>query len=83
MTGRDLILYILENNLEDEQLVSNGKLLGFLTVEEMAARSNVGVATVNVWLLQHKLTGVLIGDKIYIPAWSNSPVESVGCMKGV
>ena len=36
MTGRDLIIYILENNLENEPVYKDGRLLGFLTVTEAA-----------------------------------------------
>lgn len=31
MTGRDLILYILMNNLEDEPVFEEGKFIGFVT----------------------------------------------------
>ena len=36
MTGRELIVYILQNHLEDEPIVNDGKILGLLTVEEAA-----------------------------------------------
>lgn len=38
MTGRDLILYILENHLEDEQVFEEGNLLGFITIIEAAEK---------------------------------------------
>ena len=38
MTGKDLIKYILENDLENEPIVQNGKILGFLSLEEAAVR---------------------------------------------
>ena len=43
MTGRDLICYILENNLENRSIVQNGKFCGFLTAEEAAVKFNVGI----------------------------------------
>jgi excisionase family DNA binding protein len=68
MTGKDLILYILQNDLEDEPVFKDGKLLGFVTAGEVAAKMDVGVATVYVWLHQKRLDGIFIGGKIYIPA---------------
>lgn len=67
MTGRELIIYILENGLEDEPVFENGKFIGFITAQEAAARMNVGVATVGVLLNQGLIEGVKIGDVIYIP----------------
>ena len=46
MTGRDLIIYILQNNLEDEEIFKDGKFIGFVTLNEAAVRLNVGVETV-------------------------------------
>ena len=41
MTGRDLIVYIMLNKLEDEQVFKDGKLLGFLTEAEAAEISDM------------------------------------------
>lgn len=68
MTGRELILYILSNGLEDEEVFKDGKFIGFLTAGEAAAKMNVGVATIYVLVSQKKLSGVLVGDTLYIPA---------------
>lgn len=76
MTGRELILYILSNGLEDEPVVQNGKFVGFITAGEVAARLNVGLPTVYVWISQKKLDGVLIGDTMYIPANFKSPMAN-------
>lgn len=77
MTGRDLIIYIMTNGLEDEPVFKDGKLLGFLTVEEVAAKMSVGVATVNAWLLQQRLCHIRIENQIYIPADFNVKGETV------
>lgn len=77
MTGRELILYILENGLEDEQVVKNGKLIGFLTLGEFAAKTNVGTATVTAWIYQKRVPSVTIGDTIYIPATFKLTICSV------
>lgn len=68
MTGRDLIIYILSNNLEDRSIFEDGKLVGFITAGEAAEKMDVGVATIYVWLRQKRLLGLFIGDEVYIPA---------------
>lgn len=74
MTGRDLIVYILKNNLENEQVFKDGKFIGFITVDEAASKTNVGVATVYAWIQQGRLNGIFVGGKVYIPADFESPV---------
>lgn len=76
MTGRDLILYILRNNLENEQVFKDGKFIGFITIDEAAAKTNVGIATVNAWIKQGRTIGILVGDTIYIPADFESPMTN-------
>ena len=76
-TGRDLIIYILANNLEDKPIYKDGKLLGFVTIHEAAAIANVGVNTVFAWLQLGKIDGVVIGGEIFIPADFKSPLENV------
>ena len=66
MTGRDLIIYILENNLENEEIFKDGKMVGFLTVEEAAIKLKTTAATVNALFKLGKLPGFMIGDNIYI-----------------
>lgn len=77
MTGRDLIIYILSNGLEDEPIVKDGKLVGFMTVEEAACKMRVGVATIHVWIYQRQLDYISIGNTIYIPANSISPLKHI------
>lgn len=68
MTGRDLIIYILENNLENEPVFADDKLLGFMNVHEAALKFGVGSATIELWYKLKIIPGVEIGQKIYIPA---------------
>ena len=68
MTGRDLIVYILSNNLEDEPVFKDGKFIGFLTAGEAAEKLDVGVATIWALMAQQRLSGIQIGDVLYIPA---------------
>ena len=75
MTGRDLILYILSNNLEDEPVFNEGKLLGFMTVEEAAVKFDVGIATVKVWANFKAIPSIKLGDTFYIPSNAEPYVE--------
>ena len=81
MTGRDLIIYILENHLENEPIYDNGKVLGFITPMEAAAKFGVGLETVLVWIHQGSLDFVRIGDRLYIPMNAKRP-ERVSMSEG-
>lgn len=76
MTGRDLIIYILEHGLEDEQVFENGRFIGFMTVEEAAVQMKVGAMTIRLWVALGQLQGLTIGESLYIPADAKSPIES-------
>jgi hypothetical protein len=67
MTGRELILYILQNHLEDEPVVKNGRPLGLLTVPEMAAKLGVGASTIGAWVALDMMRVVRIGNTDFIP----------------
>ena len=68
MTGRDLIIYILKNHLEDVQIFENGKIPGYMTVEETAVKMKIGVESVKLLYQMKELKGIEIGDDIYIYA---------------
>ena len=65
MTGKDLIIYILQNDLENEELFSDGRFLGLLNAEETAARLETGAATVLLWYATGMLDGINIGGTIF------------------
>lgn len=67
MTGRDLIIYILENHLEDEELFKDGKLPGLMTYEEAAVKFGVGKETIIAWVKNRYLKAVTIYGNHYIP----------------
>ena len=75
MTGRDLILYILQNNLENEPVFKDGRFIGFFTVGEVAERLHVGVPTVLAWQALGKIECIPVRDMIYIPANSKKLTE--------
>jgi hypothetical protein len=66
MTGKELILYILQNNLEDEQISFENGFLDFITVNEAAAKYEVGPETVKIWFALKIIDGVQIGNEVYI-----------------
>lgn len=68
MLGRELILYILMNGLENEPVFKDGTFVGFLSAEQVAEQMDVGVATVYTWIYQKRLPGIVIGNIAYIPA---------------
>lgn len=68
MTGKDLIIYILTNNLENELVFDNGRFIGFITVGEAAAKMNVGTATIRAWIIQERIDSVQVGSEVLIPA---------------
>ena len=49
VTGREVMLYILQNNLENEIVIKNGLFVDFGNEEQVAARFKVGAATIKVW----------------------------------
>ena len=63
MTGRELIMFILVNNLEDTKLSLNDFVLSTV---EAAQKFNVGLATIRTWVLEEKINSVVIGDEVYI-----------------
>lgn len=65
MTGKELILYILQNNLENTVVLEDGFFVGFMNEEEAALKFNVGVATIRAWYSCKWLMGTKIGDSLY------------------
>lgn len=65
MTGKELILYILQNNLEDTVVLDGALFVGFMSIEEVAVKFNVGTATVKAWYDCRWLDGTKIGDTLY------------------
>lgn len=65
MTGKELILYILQNNLEDEIVIKDGMFIWLMSEDEAAAKFNVGVSTIRTWYTCKMLNGTKIGDHLY------------------
>jgi hypothetical protein len=65
MTGKELILYILQNNLENVVVLQDGFFVGFMTEGEAAVKFGVGVETIRAWYYCDMLKGTQIGDSLY------------------
>lgn len=81
MTGRELIVYILENKLEDEPVFEDGRLLGFMTAIEAAIKFDVGIATIYLWAGRDALPSVRIGEDLYIFANAQHPMKESSNVK--
>lgn len=69
MTGRELIMYILENHLEDEPVFQNGTFVGYVSDVKFAEMLGVGVATVRAWIMIGRIKdAIMIGDVMFVPA---------------
>ena len=65
MTGRELILYILQNNLENAVVLEDGFFIVFMTEDEAAVKFGVGTATIRAWYQCKMLKGTKFGDTLY------------------
>jgi hypothetical protein len=65
MTGKELILYILQNNLEDTIVLEDCFFVGFMTEEQAAVKFTVGIATIRAWYQCRMLEGTKYGDSLY------------------
>ena len=65
MTGKELILYILENDLENEVVIKDGVFIWLMDEKEAAVKFDVGVATIRAWYVCGQLDGTKIGDHLY------------------
>lgn len=71
MTGKDLIIYILQNNLENEPVFVNGRFIGFISVDEAAIKFGVGIETIKAWVELGYLKGTKVNDTFFIFANAN------------
>lgn len=73
MTGKDLIIFILQNNLEDVEFFTDGKIPGLMTVYEAAVKYGVGLATIWTWIERESVKSVKLGHDVYIYESSKDP----------
>lgn len=66
MTGRELIVYILENGLENDDIFKDGGIVGFIPVEKAAVKWGVGNQTVYAFILSDVIDWIQIGDTLMV-----------------
>lgn len=66
VTGRDLIVYILENRLEDKPIFENNTFIGFVLAEDVAVSLGVGIETVKAMYKLGYVDGVEINGELLI-----------------
>jgi hypothetical protein len=67
MTGKELIIYILQHNLENEEVIDKcGNIAGFMTMDDVAVECGVDTSTVKTWVALGALSGFRIGQVLYI-----------------
>ena len=78
MTGKDLIVYILRHDLENEVIFDNGifsKL--FYTCEEVAVNFGVGTSTVRGWHMLGMIQGYDMNGCLYFPRSIEDPRSKI------
>ena len=73
MTGKELIIYILQNNLENEVVIKDGLFVWLMDENEAAVKFEVGVATIKAWYMCGFLSGTKIGEHLYFLRTVNDP----------
>lgn len=63
MTGKEIVLYILQNDLEDSEFVLTDM---FMSDRKAAEKFDVGIETVRLWFALGQLRGVRIDDHVLI-----------------
>lgn len=77
MTGRELIIYILKNHLEDAPIYTDGRLLNLMSLAETACKYGVGPETVKCWVKKGLLESIEIDEHLYIFDNQPNPKELV------
>lgn len=77
MTGKELILYILQNNLENTIVLEDGIFVGFMSEDEAAVKFGVGVATIRAWYQCRMINGTKIGETLYFRKDISDPRSTI------
>lgn len=65
MTGKELIIYILKNDLEDEIVIKDGIFVWLMDENEAAVKFGVGIAQIKAWYICGMISGTKIGEHLY------------------
>lgn len=66
MTGKELIIYILENNLENVEIFDDNLNFIFMSIEEAAVQFECGPSTIVTLIKLGRLNAITIDGKYYI-----------------
>lgn len=70
MTGKDLIIYILKNNLEDTEVFKNGtvnpEILGLVSVRKKATDDHVGINFIEALCKMGRINFVTVNGSKYV-----------------
>ena len=78
MTGKELIIYILQNDLENETVIKDGIFVWLMNEEEAAAKFGVGISTIKAWHACGMLSGTKINDHLYFLRNISDPRKTDG-----
>lgn len=68
LTGKDIIIYILENDLVNTEFICDKVFSDlFIGAAEVAEYFGVGVATIETMYLMKKIRGIKIDGELYFP----------------
>ena len=65
MTGRELIIYILENHLENISINDEHFFIGFISEAKLAESFDVGIDTIRAWVKTGVLDGIEVNGRFY------------------
>ena len=67
MTGRELMMFILENNLENENIFSENILSSIcMSASEAAIKFDTGISTINTWIKTGMIPSLTIDGITYV-----------------
>lgn len=67
MTGRELIVYILTNHLEDKPVFKDGVFVGFVPIGKAAEEMNVGLTSMAVMVDMNHIDYIKAESGVYLP----------------
>lgn len=76
MTGKELIVYILQNDLENEEVFTDDGCTLFMTETEAALALGTGIATVRTMFVLGMLKGFYIDDVLFLLRDNFKPAEN-------
>lgn len=80
MTGKELIIYILQNDLENEIVVKDGIFVWPMLMNEegAAVKFGVGISIIKAWHACGMLSGTKINDHLYFLKNASDPRKTDG-----